>query len=51
MLEYEWSVDSSHVTVTCAAVGLPKPYVVIRNGGGFISEDDQIEVIEVYLGR
>lgn len=43
-LEYEWSQDSKHVTITCAAIGLPKPYVVIRNDDGFISEDDQIEV-------
>jgi len=46
-LEYEWSTDSKHVTITCAAIGLPKPYVVIRNDEGFISEDDQIEQSQV----
>ena len=43
-LEYEWTDDSKNVTVTCAAIGLPMPYVVIRDDEGYVTEDNQIEV-------
>ncbi|KAL5265970.1 hypothetical protein ACHWQZ_G006572 [Mnemiopsis leidyi] len=46
-LEYEWTEDSKEVTVTCAAIGLPKPFVVIRDNEGFITEDNQIEALQV----
>lgn len=46
-LFYEWSSDDRLVTITCKATGLPKPYVVLRNVTGFISEDNQIEYSQV----
>lgn len=48
-LFYEWSSDDRLVTITCKATGLPKPYVVLRNVTGFISEDNQIEVFVVII--